>query len=254
MAFVDLTTDDVDSMTATLKPVRDQHREEGTAVRQNSGADRLPAPTEALQAAHQQVLPALNQRDIRSPLCMPLAPQSSLGTQPKPHMSCVDGQTSLLDHVVMRDILRVLGDSRPHASFSAPSLYASLQLKYLQQISGSQAEQQARLLVYLEWLTQRLFQHGSAEKHERLYATVLEMCKASQVYQHFPANHALSTTKLSVHAFPCHAGTAAECAACSCCLQVVSFEYTASQHPVQQEFAYNAHFSAVNYASRQTAA
>ena len=156
---------------------------------QNVGADRIPAPTEA---AHHQSLPAVKQRDIRSLADRPLAPQSSTGTPPTPNTSCVEGQSSLLSHVIMRDILRVLGDSRPHASFSAPSLYSSLQLEYLQDIPGSQAEQQGRLLVYLEWLTQRLFQHGSAEQHKRLYATVLEMCKASQVYQHVSASHALS--------------------------------------------------------------
>lgn len=207
-------------------------------MRQNPCADRLSALTETLQPARQQSLSARNQQDIRSPPYMPLAPQSSLGIQPKPPISCVEGQNSLLDQVVMRDILRVLGDSRPRASFSAPNLYASLQVQYLQQIPGSQAEQQARLLVYLEWLTQRLFQHGLAENHAWLYAKVLEICKASQVYQRSSASHALSTIKFHL-CMPClailvqpqivlHAVAA---------LQVVGFEYTACNHPVQQNWA-----------------
>ena len=91
-----------------------------------------------------------------------------------------EGQKCLLDHVVLKDILRVLGDSRS-ASFSAPELYASLQVQYLQRIPDSQAENQGRLLVYLEWLTERLLQDSLTAKHEKLYAAVLKLCKASEV-------------------------------------------------------------------------
>ena len=179
--FVDLTTDDVDGITASTQPVRDQHQK-ATTVQQDVGADRLQAPKEALQATHQQTVSALNQQDMSSSPYMTLAPQPTSGFQPVPHTPCVEGRNVLLDHVIMRDILRVLGDSRPQTSFSTANLYASLQLQYLQRISGHQAEQQGRLLVYLEWLTQKMFQHGLAEKHKRLYAKVLEMCQASQVH------------------------------------------------------------------------
>ena len=193
-AFIDLTRDDVDSITASTQPVRDQ-QQEAITVQQNVGAARLPAPTKAFQATNQKTLSVLNQQDMRSSPHMPLSAQPSSSTQPTPHTSCVESQNSLLDHVVLRDILRVLGDSRPHASFSSPNLYASLQVQYLQQISGYQAEQQGRLLVYLEWLTQRLFQRGLSEKHSRLYAQVLEMCKASQVHERFSPSHMLSTPR-----------------------------------------------------------
>ena len=182
--FVDLTHDDDDNMPSYDHAVRDQQRDKGTTV-QNVSADRLPAPTEAF--GDSQISPALSQQNICRLLCMSLAPQErqvTAGTPLKPGISAVEGQDCLLDHVVMKDILRVLGDSRPDAASFAPKLYGSLQAQYLQRIPDSQAEHQGRLLVYLEWLTQRLFQHGLAAKHEMLYAAVLDMCKASQVHLH----------------------------------------------------------------------
>lgn len=167
-------------LTVGSQAVRDR-RCEGSTVQQAVGADRFPAPSEAHQAKRQQTLPALHKPNICSGANMPLAAEASSGTPTNPHIPCVEGQNFLLDQVVMRDVLRVLGDSRPHASFSAPDFYASLQMQYLQHIPGSQAGQQGRLLVYLEWLTQRLFQHELAQQHQQLYAAVLEMCKVSQV-------------------------------------------------------------------------
>ena len=142
-------------------------------MQQAAGADRLPGPSEAHQATHQQTSQTLHKPESCSWAHMPLASEHSSGTPLKPYIPCVEGHNLLLDHVVMRDILRVLGDSRP------PNLYACLQKQYLQHIPRFQAEQQGCLLVYLQWLTQRLIQHESAGQHKQLYAAVLKMSKVS---------------------------------------------------------------------------
>lgn len=191
---VDLTNDDDDSVSADAQPA--QH-DEATTLQQKVESDWLAATAEVSVNPPRQLMPIHNEKVTRRLLYMPLAPQRK---QPsanphRPHIPAAEGHNCLLDHVVLKDILRVLGDSLSD-SISAPELYMSLQVQYLRQISDSQAEHQGRLLVYLEWLTQKLLQCGLTAKHEMLYTVVLKLCKASEVDLHLPSQLVLANEKL----------------------------------------------------------
>ena len=187
---VDLPSKSDGSVSADALPVQDQQHAEEITLQPKIDVNRLPATAEVPLGSSQQLSPAQKQQVICRLLYVPLAfhnrqPSADLHQS---HMSAVEGQNCLLDHVVLKDILRVLGDSRSD-SFSAPELYASLQVQYLQRIPDSHAENQGRLLVFLEWLTERLLQDSLTAKHEMLYAAVLKLCKASEVALPLPSHH-----------------------------------------------------------------
>lgn len=186
---VDLGDDGDDSVSAGPLPVQSQQQDMGITLQQETGENRLPTTAGMPLGSSWQLTAAENQQVTCRLLTTPLTSQKSQPSSAnlhEPRMSAVEGHSCFLDHVVLKDILRVLGESRSHSS-SAPELYASLQVQYLQQIPESQAENQGRLLVYLEWLTERLLQDALTAKHEILYTAAFQLCKASEVALHLPS-------------------------------------------------------------------
>lgn len=194
---IDLAEDGDDSAPAGALPVQDEQQHDvGITLQQETGTNRLPTTAGMSLGSFRQVTSAENQQVTCRLLTTPLASQKrkpSSANLPEPHMSADEAQSCLLDHVVLKDILRVLGDTQSR-TFSAPEPYASLQLQYLQRIPDPQAENQGRLLVYLEWLTEQLLQDALTAKHEMLYTVAFKVCKASEVALHLPSDHVASCT------------------------------------------------------------
>ncbi|MCJ1242463.1 hypothetical protein MMC14_010471 [Varicellaria rhodocarpa] len=184
--YIDLTKDSTKENGSGSFPepssAQVQQDVRGVSLQQKSSAGRLNARTPRSQA-HAPRSTAQCQTPTEPVLLrMPLASSElqRLGLQAKPQTAAIDGQDGLLDHVAMMDVLRVLDDSRPGEGRATVVSFRSLQPHYLQGLSETQAFHQGRVLVYVEWLTYTLYRHGMTVQHERLYAAVLEMCKASQ--------------------------------------------------------------------------
>lgn len=183
---IDLTEQDDNGSPTVFRHAQTQQNDKMARLQQALPTGRHSAAQAEAQAQAQ--IPEAQHQSLScaSVLYIPLAEQPHLQLQPsglpaKPRTAAVDGQDCMLDHVIMMDILRVLSDSRPAEASDPPALYGSLQVQYLQGLPDCQAFHQGRMLVYLEWLTQVLFQRGLTTKHQVLYAFTLDMCKASKV-------------------------------------------------------------------------
>ncbi len=89
----------------------------------------------------------------------------------------------VLDHPFMMDVLKVLIDSRPLKDKSPEQpVYVSLSLDYMLLLNQRQAVDQGRVLVFLEWLTVKMWRHGLFQGHESLASYALEKCQAAEVH------------------------------------------------------------------------
>ena len=80
------------------------------------------------------------------------------------------------------DVLRVLWYSRPGAGFPDEPAFECLQHSYTQRINVATVIDQARILVFAEWVSKQLFQRGQGLSHEALVAFVMMRCEAAKVY------------------------------------------------------------------------
>ena len=186
---IDLTVQDNNDSSTCCPQTYTQQNDKVARLQQGVPTGRHPAPQAEAHAQSQHLEAQTQSLLCASLLYMPLAKQIHAELQPsgipaKPHIAAAEGQDCMLDHVMMMDILRVLSDSRPAEGSDPSALYGSLQVQYLQGLPDCQAFHQGRMLVYLEWLTQVLFQRGLTIKHQVLYAFTLDMCKATQVLLH----------------------------------------------------------------------
>ena len=187
---VDLTQDDSD-----LDPVQtgiDSKRPPLTSAHELQRSDHLSAyapgrlDTTAQQprgrsvAQRQQVMLAQPHMQMQMPK------QASAHLQRTPHLSnpapsLPDPALHTLDSMFMRDVLSVLIYNRPTDQLQRPPTFASLQVDAMQLLTPAQALDQGRTLVFLEWLTVKICQHGLLNEHESLTRYVLSKCKAAQV-------------------------------------------------------------------------
>ena len=93
-----------------------------------------------------------------------------------------DPALHLLDMIFLMDVLRVLLCSRPGAAYPDEPAFGCLQHSYTQRINVATVIDQARILVFAEWVSKQLFQRGQHLSHEALVAFVMMRCEAAKVY------------------------------------------------------------------------
>ena len=119
-----------------------------------------------------------------------------------PVSTLTDPALHFLDQNFMQDVLRVLIDSRPAPPSCSEfmSVFTSLSSEYMQLLNDAQIEHQGQTLVFLEWLTVKMFKHGLSLKHHELTEWVLLKCRAIQASLSIPAT---GQTRQIVHRSCC---------------------------------------------------